>query len=58
MRVYFMSFLQPQPHLIGAETVAGKPRQLRRLLAFLDPLVGSSALVVEPHHRRGSARSG
>jgi len=42
---------QPQPHLVRAESVAGQPRHLHRLLAFFDPLFRCSTLVVEPHHR-------
>ncbi len=42
---------QPEPHLVGAEAMAAKPRHLDRLLAFLYPLFGRAALVVEAHHR-------
>ena len=36
-----------QPHLIGSEAVTGEPGPVRGLLAFLDPLLRRSALVVE-----------
>jgi hypothetical protein len=42
---------QPQPDLVGARAVAAKPRQRDRLLAFLDPMFGRAALVVEAYHR-------
>ena len=29
---------EPQPHLIGPEAVAGKPRHRNRLLTFFDPV--------------------
>jgi hypothetical protein len=32
------NYAQPQPHLIGPEAVAAKPRHRERLLAFLDPV--------------------
>jgi hypothetical protein len=44
-------YAQPQSGLIGAEAMATQPGHLQRLLAFLDPLFGRAALVVEPHHR-------
>ena len=40
---------QPEPHLVGAEAMAAKPRHLDRLLAFLYPLLGRATLVVEAH---------
>src|ERR1019366_1130276 len=49
---------QPQPHLVGAEAVAGKPRHRDRLLAFFDPLLSRAALIVEPHHRAVVSRQG
>jgi hypothetical protein len=36
-----------QPHLVGPETVAGKPRPAGGGLALLDPLLRRSTLVVE-----------
>ena len=42
---------QPKPDFIGAESAAAQPRHLHRQFAFLDPLLGRAALVVEPHHR-------
>ena len=45
---------KPQPHLVGPEAVAAKPRQRGRLLAFLDPLLCGPALVLEPDHRAAS----
>ncbi len=42
---------QPQPYLVGPEPMAAQPRHLHRLLAFFDPLLRRSPLVVEPHHR-------
>jgi len=42
---------QPEPHLVGAEAVTGKPRHRDRLLAFLYPLFRRAALVVEAHRR-------
>ena len=42
---------KPQPHLVSALAMAAQPRHLHRLLAFLDPLLGRAALVVEAHHR-------
>src|ERR1035437_4853056 len=42
---------QPQPHLVGPEPVTTQPCHLHRLLAFLDPLLGSAPLVIESHHR-------
>ena len=41
---------QPQPHLVGTEAVARKPRHCDRLLALFDPLLRRAALVVEAHH--------
>jgi hypothetical protein len=38
---------QEQPHLIGPEAVTGEPGPVRGLLAFLDPLLRRSTLVVE-----------
>jgi len=38
---------QEQPDLIGPEAVTGEPGPVRGLLAFLDPLLRRSALVVE-----------
>src|SRR5580658_6954931 len=48
---------QPEPHLVGAEAVTGKPRHRDRLLAFLYPLFRRAALVVEaPAARLSSAK--
>src|SRR5207245_5727288 len=38
---------QEQPHLIRPEAVTGEPRPMGGFLAFLDPLLGRPALVVE-----------
>src|SRR5216683_6833744 len=46
---------QPQPHLVGAKAVTGKPRQLHRLLALFNPLFRRAALVVERTTARLSA---
>jgi len=42
---------QPQPHLVSAKAMAGKPRHRDRLLALFNPLFRRPALVVEAHHR-------
>jgi len=50
---------EEQPHLIGPEPVTGEAGPVGRGLAFLDPLLGRPALVVEADdcsvrpHRRG-----
>jgi len=36
-----------QPHLVGPEAMAGEPGPVGGFLAFLDPLLGRPALVVE-----------
>ena len=41
---------QPQPHLIGDETLAGKPRPVQRICTFLNPLLSSTAAMVEVNH--------
>jgi hypothetical protein len=38
---------QPQPNLVTPEPVATRPRHLCSLLAFIDPLLGLPAMVVE-----------
>lgn len=40
---------QLRPDLVPPEPMTGEPRPMRRLLTFLDPLLGGPALVVKPH---------
>ena len=40
-----------EPNLVRPETMARQPRPVRRLLAFLDPLLRRPAFVVEPDER-------
>ena len=42
---------QLQTHFVRPETMARQPRPVRGLLAFLDPLLRGTPLVVEAHHR-------
>ncbi len=46
---------QLQSHLIVVEAVAAQSRPAQRVLAFLDPLLGRAAAVVEVHHALGPA---
>ena len=42
-------YAQLQPDLVRSEPVTRQARPMRRLLAFLDPLLRRPALVVKPH---------
>src|SRR5262249_18528816 len=45
-----------QPYLVGPEAVTGEARPMGGFLAFLDPLPGRPALVVEAHDRSVPSR--
>ena len=45
---------QSQPHLIRDKMLAGQPRPVQGILAFLDPLLGRAATVVKVNHPWGS----
>ena len=45
---------QSQPHLIRDKALAGQPRPVQGILAFLDPLLGPAATVVKVNHPLGS----
>src|SRR5580704_14672594 len=45
-----------ETHRISSERAAGQPRPVDRVLAFLDPLLGRAALIVEGHDPLGRAR--
>ena len=47
--------VQLQSHLIGGEVAAAQSSPAHRVLAFLDPLLGGAAAVVEVHHALGAA---
>ena len=42
---------QSQPHLIRDKALAGQPRPVQGILAFLDPLLGRAATVVKVNLR-------
>ena len=44
---------QSQPHLIRDKALAGQPRPVQGILAFLDPLLGGAAPVVKVNHPLG-----
>ena len=41
---------ESQPHLIPDKALAGQPRPVQGVLAFLDPLLGGAAPVVKVNH--------
>ncbi len=45
---------QSQPHLIRDKALAGQPRPVQGILAFLDPLLGRAATVVKVNPPLGS----
>lgn len=48
--------MQLKPNLVVAQAMAGKPRPVDRMLAFLDMLLGRASSIVELRHALGWSR--